>query len=506
MAKSVSTTEKGYGIEGGSNWLSGIDDPISSAIQAPIGSEYWRNNGGTVEKYIKTGALAAEWTLKATGIVGTEDSYQNSFMGKAAGNETPNYSSTNFLAGNEDLEAAMGKVDAEVGPDVTPQVRSGIQLVPAEAIKKHIDDLDAAYGPDADVTNENYWDKALTLLKGLSDLDGQVKVNEDNITGLTTGMNWYPVTPKVITDDSFLNAAADDAVLATILNSGAQVGYFEDDDEPNQLGIGDFADGDYLVSRNNGGTHKMFKVWDDVGTLKVTTAGVTQLVADDVFFVETDLIATPDTSETVAVYRHNGTDIVFFVRITIAAAQAVRLSVGYAAAQGNPSPSDNLESVVAKLDGNLDNVDAILGAIINIQSGTNHFGTAFTGETIPDSSTVQAALQALETKLEKAIIEKTDTLAAATQKTVDTVPLTGVHRIKWDVVVSNSATPEDAYACEVTALAHATGTVDTSRDNIDVIGTNPDVDFDVVRTGSNLELKLTSDVAANVKVIRVQVL
>jgi len=574
-----------------------IDPSAGGGYAANIGSELWRNNGGTAEKWRKTGAGNTDWVKVSSGSGSLEDGYQNTFMGKSAGsdipdytseniitdgdsleeacgkldaeagyslsfmgksagnsmpdydntnvvadndslvtaigkldadvpyvnafigkgavgNELPSYSSTFVVANSDDLEAAIGKLDTKVGAVVTPQVRSNNQLVNTEAIRKHIDDLDSAIGPDSVVTNENYWSKAEQLLKNLSDLDGQMKTNVDNIAALTTGMNWYKETPVVMTDDASLRAASNGTTLASILDAGSQVGYFDDDAAPTQLPIGFFSDGDLLVSRDNGtDTHKVFRVYDDAGTLKVTTAGVDQLVENDVFFVQFDLTSDPDTSETVTVIRHNGSDLVFLIRILIAAAQAVRLSVGYAASAGNILASDDLETCIAKLDGNIDNIGSILTGTANYAQSNIHMGT-YTQENsteipkrITDNEDIKQNIQDLLNVVDRLGIEINDTLAATVEKVVDTITLSAIHRYKWDITVWSTADDTDATAAEITCLAHKDSvTVDLSDDNWEDIGTPPNVVIDADKNGNDLRLKLTSDVNAGVRIVRRKVL
>jgi hypothetical protein len=149
---------------------------------------------------------------------------------------------------------------------------------------------------------------------------------------------------KAATGDAGLNAAADDTALSTLLP-------FSDDDAPEMV-IGDFAAGDRILSKN-GASSKIFRVWDDAGTLKVTTAGVDALAANDTFLVMNDLPDSPANQEGAAIYTWTGADLVKVGDMDWSLATGIDLSASFTSTTGVVAVGDSVELAIAKLVGNL---------------------------------------------------------------------------------------------------------------------------------------------------------
>ena len=550
-AANPSTAETGFGIEGGPEWRGGTLDPSVAEIVAPVSAQYWRNNSDVSEVWEKTGTGNGDWTLVSSGgaPVNPEDVLQNLYSGKTGvGSELPDYSSENVVTDNDTLVVAIGKLDTERGVDVVPIVRTNNPTVGANVLNGNMSALDAAIGPssdlgslyhtsannnimqnisgvdqdlgpligdarsrtnfpivnndpandnirkldkavgqDTDISSSNYIAVGNTLSKNLSNLDSQLAT-------LASGVKWYVPSPFCITDDAGLRAAADATTLASLLP-------FSDDAAP-VLVEADFNFGDYIFSRDNPGIGKMFEVYDSGGAVKaVRVAGVTQLETGDTFFVRHDLLQTLPTDEQVNAYRYNGTDVLIFARISVENADTIATTSAYAAASGDPAAGDTIETILEYLDGNIDNVNTAMGII---QSATDM--GAYTGTIIPDSETTKQNIQSLETEIEKISGIVNDTLVPATPKAVDTIVLTGTQRYQWDIVIYETATPENAYAAILTVLANAGGTFDPSKDNVDVIGALATPTIAASVAGGNLILTITAAVACTVRLRRKQIL
>lgn len=123
---------------------------------------------------------------------------------------------------------------------------------------------------------------------------------QSQINAIASGFSFkYGV--HAITDDAGLAAASEGATLSALLP-------FSDDEAPEMV-IGDFSAGDKIISKS-GATSKVFEVYDDAGTLKLTFIGVSQPVQGDGYLVKYDLPDSPSTQETNAIYYFNGDEMV----------------------------------------------------------------------------------------------------------------------------------------------------------------------------------------------------
>lgn len=86
--------------------------------------------------------------------LGDEDGYIQTFIGKAAGSDLPAYSSNNYVANDDSLETAIGKLDAAL--DVTAPdkaVEDVVSVINAESPHTLPGGLD--YTPDPNYDGEN---------------------------------------------------------------------------------------------------------------------------------------------------------------------------------------------------------------------------------------------------------------------------------------------------------------------------------------------------------------
>jgi len=169
---------------------------------------------------------------------------------------------------------------------------------------------------------------------------------------------------------------------------------FADDESP-LLTAADFIVGDYVIADADG--TPVLREVTAVSSPNVTfAAAASPLVAEDTFIAINYLPDSPGSLEGRAIVNYNGSIIVKLGDIDWSIATGINLSGSYVAASGNVAANDTVEAAIAKLDGVNDNQDSLLGTA----QGAVNLGT-FTGATIPDNSTVKAALQSLETAHEE---------------------------------------------------------------------------------------------------------
>lgn len=95
--------------------------------------------------------------------------FLRAFVGKnAAGNELPDYTSTNQIADGQSLETAISALDATFGSDIG----AANQVTPGGTVFGNISELDSTIG--ADVTNGNYILAANTINANIQALDTEI--------------------------------------------------------------------------------------------------------------------------------------------------------------------------------------------------------------------------------------------------------------------------------------------------------------------------------------------
>jgi hypothetical protein len=561
--------EGGLSIEG-ILFLKGAGSP-ESVLTAPIGSFYTNTvNGDTYKK--TSGASNTGWENQSSAA--SVNTQQDTFMGRGTGESLPTYSSITRVLVNDPLDTALGKLDASIGAnaspvartfnpiiaidpvntnldkldtaigaDVTPSVRTQNPISMAQSLLANLAALDKAVGTDAQMTSVQYIALAQSIHENLSDLDFKLKSVSDIVDGFSTGQKWRPEQVAAVTDDADLQSATSGAALSTLLP-------FSDDEAPAMV-IGDFAANTYLLSRNTSGTDRLWKIYDDAGTLKITTTGFTALAKGDTFMVEKDLIDSPAGDETESIYTYNGTDLVKIGDVDWSIATGINLSAGYTAtvatSSGLPANNESIEAAIAKLHKALSDAVTASGIALNAQN----LGT-FTGTIIPDNTTFKAAMQALETDLDavqtltgvaaeaivlggftggllgsslsiKAAIQALETHlvkerveatagAVTTQTSIDTVLVDNFDLIIWEVVATAVATPSAKETVTVKAIHNGTTSADAT--NVDRaiyskvrIGSNiAGLNFDVGLSGAGaaqvVQLLVTSTDSVNVKSIR----
>jgi hypothetical protein len=311
----------------------------------------------------------------------------------------------------------------------------------------------------------------------LSALDAQVKSNFDAIT---MGLSWREVA-FLISDDAGLNAAADSTALSTLLPLS--------DDDGTQLVIGDFADGDILLSRNTAGTDKVYSVFDDSGTLRITTVGVDQPATGDVHIVKNDL-PDGDGQETSAMYTYNGTDYVKIGDIDWQLATGIDLSSGYAAAGAAAAPvgGDSVETAIGKLHKDADDIRTTTGTA----RGDTDMGN-YTGDILTDAQNTKTNIQELEDAIQAGGV-RVEQLNVTTQVVLDTVPLADADVVHWVVYARGDTDPTQRFSSTMRAMHDGTAIADLdSLPFLQDPANKLDVTFDVDISGADMRLLVQVD-------------
>jgi hypothetical protein len=358
------------------------------------------------------------------------------------------------------------------------------------------------------MVNTNYIGTGNSTISNLSALDGQVNTNATDIAALQAGFRWIEKI-KVVTGDDISS------------KSGTSETFTDDNTGGVSLTVGD-----RIVSTNAASDDNIY----------IVQAGAWTTVAvstNDQFFVDYNLPG-PVNEEGIAAYKYTGTTMEQVATFDFELADSINLTGGYAASAGDPTASDEVETAIAKLDGNLDAVNTSLGTA---QAAT-HLGT-FSGDIISDNTTVKNALQELETEIGTAVTpddvisdqavnsniaalstyllkeRNEDSAAAVTTATiVDEVLVDNVNVVHWDVLAIEVATPANKEFLHITALHNGT----TSADATDVDWdrqrrktgspiTGYDVDVVLNGTGGTQEMRLqvTSTDSVDVTLVKREV-
>lgn len=233
----------------------------------------------------------------------------------------------------------------------------------------------------------------------------------------STVTRWRSERVSVITNDT-QGAGTRDVVASP----------FSDDDGP--LGAADFIVGEYVISDADG-TPVLLEITNKVGNDVTFAVAGTALVDGDAFIVKFYL---PD-----AVNQENKALVVFSEGVMVKIADidwnfatGINLSAGFTKGNGTITSADSVESAIEKLAGNQEDLTDLTG----VAQGSTDLGT-FTGVTIPDSSTIKGALQALETAHEATAQDVSDliTLSGRPANSVNHGAMTG-----GDILSDNQTT------------------------------------------------------------------
>ncbi len=529
MPASLFRVDTGFSINEEADILYGAVDPSSGGgVTAPPGSMYMQNASGADggELWIKKGDADTGWE-KAGGDTSTEIGYIRAFIGKTgAGNELPDYSSTNVVSDDDNLEVAIGKLDAEIGAGVTANARTN-NPISDQAINLNIEALDDAIGTDAQMSNLNYIAVANSVNENLSALDGQVKTNTDAISALSAGYRMIEKV-KVVTGDDISS------------KSGTAVTFSDDNTGGISLSVGD-----RIASVNSASNDNIYIVQSGAWT-------TVTLTEKDAFYTDYNL---PDTEhqEGLALYYYDGTDIILLADFDFETADSIALATPYAPTNGTIVAGDTVQKAIGNLDAN--QLDLI--TLSGVAKGAVDLGT-FSGTTIADNETVKGALQDLEdgveandgeiSDLEDAVGSSTglpgltyteenyvadgqslnasvDALdiglgkarkessanGVTTEVTLDEVTVDDWDCVKWIIKAVEVANPENKEAMEILAIHDGEAGADATKVDFTkyaklrttkITGFSVDVDINGTGGAQTMRLRVSSTDSCNVSVIR----
>lgn len=208
------------------------------------------------------------------------------------------------------------------------------------------------------------------------------------------------------------------------------------DDNGTTLDASDFAVGEFIIS-NSGGTAVLLEVTAITlpNVITFSTPTTAPALAEFDTFLTPNYLPDPDGGENQALIQINSAgSVVKVADVDWNFADGINMASGYTAQNGTVSSSDTVNSAIEKLDGNQQDIQTASG----ISQGAVDYGS-FTGNIIPDNSTNKAALQALETEIEKGRVSVD---GVTVLQTVDSVLVDEVCAIKWFVWVQEIATRE----------------------------------------------------------------
>lgn len=321
---------------------------------------------------------------------------------------------------------------------------------------------------------------------------------------------------------------------------------FVDDDAPYLTGA-DFTAGISHILFGKGGTPKIMLVSAVAGNVITVVDAVHPLVNNYAYIVKNYLPDTPDAQEGQAIVLFNGTDYVKIADFNWEFADGIKLAAGYAAASGDISSSDTVQTAVQKLDGNIDALDSALGvaqgqmtmgaytgstvlvdgvsAKQNIQSlgteakalrdslgnvaGSSSMGV-YTGDILTDNVTVKQNIQELSDYAEETAL-RTFATGVTTPVTVDSILVDSYQGAIWDLVAFLESNPKQKQMITLSAVHNGTATIDaddtdeTSYAKLKV-GSPFSISASIVLSGSGatqtMALQVSAGAAVTVRALR----
>ena len=263
------------------------------------------------------------------------------------------------------------------------------------------------------------------------------------ISGINTATIWKPGC-FLASGDATLNAASNGTTVASLLPLS--------DDETPKLVIGDFAAGQLILSKA-GTSSKVFSVYDDTGTLKITDVGMDPIALHYTYAVQNDLPVSPGSNEGVALYNYNGTDLVRIGSFAWNLATGINLDT-FTPAAGTVVTGDTIQAALQKDVANLfAEITAREAAILGeITARDAAIGSAVLVEVTARNSAITSAVNVEVTAREAADLAEVTARDAAISSAV-----------LVEVTARNSAITS-AVNVEVTARASADLAEVTARD------------------------------------------
>lgn len=197
---------------------------------------------------------------------------------------------------------------------------------------------------------------------------------------------------------------------------------FSDDEAPT-LAAADFAVGQYVLF-GYGGTPVIAKVTAVAAPDVTFGAPDYPLMENYTYIVDHFLPDSGNTQEDKALVTYDGSDLAKIADFNWALATGINLSGAFSPAGGVVAAGDTLEVAIAKIVDNQNDLITLSGVAL----GATDLGTFPNGEVIPDSSTIKAALAALDAN---AWVRTTATNVEDTAATLDEIVVDTYESAEW---------------------------------------------------------------------------
>lgn len=376
-------------------------------------------------------------------------------------------------------------------------LEKGIRIQAENDETSHVDILFGSGAPGGDSGDQD--DAGIGSIYG--EISGKLYRKTANVGNAS---DWTEVVNADLTQLSFRSekviAATGDVAPSTGSSIDLSANPFGDD-EGTLLTAADFAVNDCIIF-GVGGTPKIMKV-SAVSSPSITVVNYTPALADNyTYVVKNYLPDSPADQEAQALVVYQGGAIIKISDFNWGVATGISLSGAFSALVGIVAAGDTVEVAISKLEASV----AALVSLSGVSRGATSLGT-FTGAIIPDTSSVKAALQSLETYIEGNGRSSGSGITSLT--TVDSVLVDNVKAVKWYVMLRKTSAPAQIKAFELFVVHNGTSSADATLRDKDLfskleLGANFNSSVDAVLSGSGtgqiLSLKVSSTESGGVDV------
>ena len=252
--------------------------------------------------------------------------------------------------------------------------------------------------------------------------------------------------------------------------------------------IGEFVYADF------DGSAALFEV-TGISAPNITLAAATPALSDGDTFVVRNHLPDPAGQEDQAIVLFSTGGSVKLSDVNWEIADAIFLTAGYTAVNGNIAASESVNSAIEKLDGNQQDIQTASG----LTQGDTNYGswTSPVDLLFSATATAKALFQRVGDLLMQ--LRGVEVTGITAQTEVDSVPIATVQACKWLVEAFEEATPTKRRAMEIYALNAGSGTdVDHNEDKILKVpstGASFNLIMNVDISGGNMRLLATSSSA-----------
>lgn len=330
--------------------VSGFSAPIGSLAMSDAGELFIKVGAGDTDwDLVQSGAPTADWTIGGNTIgadskLGSLDAFDVFFVRNDVEVMRLDNDGANKLLMSARIDMSTNQIKNLGDGTLTFDAINLGQLNTGLATKLSLDGSLAMTGA------LNMGSQQINFMQDPSIAsDGATKGYVDSqIALVATGASFREFC-KVFTADL---APANDTALSTLLP-------FSDDELP-QLVIGDFSDGDYIMFEADSVSPKLRRIYDDAGTLKVTSVGVTQPAKGYLYNVRYNLLDSPSNQENAAGYilPDAGLALIKVYDYDWNNSEGIAVGGTFTPASGTINASDSVHVALEKLQGNINDLSA----------------------------------------------------------------------------------------------------------------------------------------------------